>query len=457
MLTRFLYKSYGFFYTLRLWRKRHFTSAGIMIMGAVFLSGLLGFNILKTNLYQVLALSFSIMGVSILLSLLPFKLKIKIIRILPEYASIGEKLTYKLKITYFYSKTYKDLTLYENIHDPRPSFDKLISTKEPFEHTRNIWDKKTLYYRWQWLLHKNIKAFFFPVKLPDLPPGESIRVTAEFIPHYRGYIHFSGCTLARPDAIGLFNRLREIKKSQKIVVLPKQYLFASPDLQSTRQYHPGGISFASSIGDCDEFMSLRHYRPGDPLRNIHWRSFAKTNELVIKEFEDEHFVRHALILDTFLTSGNEALFEAGVSTASSYITSMQTYESILDLMFVGNQIFSFPSGRGLAQPEKMLEIMACVEPCEDKTILELFPLLESNIKTFSGSICIFLGWEQGHKKIYQLFKQARIPIFVIILIHNESKADKLKMEEDVFQDINNFKDDLKVIHYKDIQQELGIA
>jgi len=88
MLARFLYKSYGFFYTLRLWRKRHVTSAGIMMVWAVFLSGLLGFNILKTNLYQVMALSFSIMCVSILLSLVPFKLKIKINRILPDYASI---------------------------------------------------------------------------------------------------------------------------------------------------------------------------------------------------------------------------------------------------------------------------------------------------------------------------------------------------------------------------------
>jgi len=456
MLARFLYKSYGFFYTLRLWRKRHVTSAGIMMVWAVFLSGLLGFNILKTNLYQVMALSFSIMCVSILLSLVPFKLKIKINRILPDYASIGDKLNYELEITNLSSKTWKGLFLYENIHDPRPSFENLLSKREPFEHTRNIWDKKTLYYRWQWLLHKNMKAFFFPVKLPDLPPGESIRVTAQLIPNYRGHINFSGCTIARTDIIGLFNRLVNINKSQKLLVLPKQYMLETPELQSTRQYHPGGINFASSIGNCDEFMSLRQYRPGDPLRNIHWRSFAKTNDLVIKEFEDEHFVRHALIFDTFLksilNSGSEMFFEAAVSTAASYISSVEGHESILDLMFVGNQVFSFSSGRGLAQSDKMLEIMACVEPCENKTILELLPVLKSNIKKFSGSICIFLGWEQGHKNIYQLFKQALIPIFIIVLAQ-----DKLKMEKTVFQDMDNSSDHIKVIQYNHIQQELGIV
>jgi len=100
----------------------------------------------------------------------------------------------------------------------------------------------------------------------------------------------------------------------------------------------------------------------------------------------------------------------------------------------------------------MLEIMACVEPCENKTILELLPVLKSNIKKFSGSICIFLGWEQGHKNIYQLFKQALIPIFIIVLAQ-----DKLKMEKTVFQDMDNSSDHIKVIQYNHIQQELGIV
>jgi hypothetical protein len=431
------------------------------MLWVIILSGTLGFNILKTNLYQVFAFGFSIISVAMLLNLFPFKFRVEINRILPEYATIGDKLTYDLEITNLSSKTQKGLTLYENIHDPRPSFEDLLYRKEPLEHTRNIWDRKTLYYRWLWLVHKNMKAFFFPIKLPDLPPGETIRVTAKFFTHYRGYIHFSGCTFARPDVIGLFNRLLNIKKNQKILVLPKQYQLKIPNLKSTRQYHPGGINFASSIGNSDEFMSLRQYRPGDPLRNIHWRSFAKTNELVIKEFEDEHFVRHALIMDTFLNSENGELFEAAVSTASSYITSEHSHESILDLMFVGNKIYSFSSGRGLAQPEKMVEILACTEPSEDKTILELLPLLESNIQKFSSSICVFLKWEQGHKKIYRMFKQALIPIFIVVLAQNpdpnqDQYQGKKKLEESIFQDIDNSRADIKVVHYNQIQQELGV-
>ena len=44
---------------------------------------------------------------------------------------------------------------------------------------------------------------------------------------------------------------------------------------------------------------MRDYRPGDPLRRIHWKSWAKTGRPVVKEYQDEFFVRHGLILDTF--------------------------------------------------------------------------------------------------------------------------------------------------------------
>jgi len=455
MLARFLYKSYARFYLLGIRRKRHFTPAGVMMATAIFLSGILGFNILKTTVYQVLALSFFTMFISLISSLFPFKFKVRIQRILPEYVTIGDKVIYEIEITNLSSKTQKGLLLYDDIHDPRPSFEDLLTKREPFEHLRNAWDRKTLYYRWVWLIQKNRKARFKTIELPDLPGGETISVTTGFVPDHRGYIHFSGCTFARPDAIGLFNRLLIVKKVQKMLVLPKRYQLEAPDLISSRQYHPGGICLASSIGNSDEFMSLRHYRPGDPMRNVHWRTFAKTNELVIKEFEDEYFVRHALILDTFLSSGNETLFEEAVSIASSYISLMQTHESILDLMFVGNQIYSFSSGRGIAFSEKMLEILACVEPCEDKTIFELIPALQPNIKKFSGTICIFLGWEQGHKKIYQMFEQALVPVSVIVLAE-----DKLKMEEKISKDMDgdmNFVTHIKVVQSNQILQELGVS
>jgi uncharacterized protein (DUF58 family) len=55
------------------------------------------------------------------------------------------------------------------------------------------------------------------------------------------------------------------------------------------KYQQGGVALASNVGQSDEFVALRDYRQGDPLRHIHWRSWARAGKPVVKEFEDEFF------------------------------------------------------------------------------------------------------------------------------------------------------------------------
>ena len=74
------------------------------------------------------------------------------------------------------------------------------------------------------------------------------------------------------------------------------------------RYQEGGVALAANIGRSEEFVSLREYRHGDPVRHIHWRSWAKTGKPIVKEFEDEFFVRHALVLDTFTDEPNSEVW-----------------------------------------------------------------------------------------------------------------------------------------------------
>ncbi len=447
MLARFLYKSYTIFYAVSYWRKQHVTPAGAMMVGIVFLSGLFGFNILKTSLYQMMSLAICFVVFSFIASLFPFRFQTRVKRHLPDCITAGNKMVYEIQITNLSPIVQKGLILYENVVDPRPSLKTLLEQKEPFEHRRNIWDRKVLYFRWVWQINKNMNAFFSPIALPDLPVGETIRVSINMTARFRGYIHFSGITFGRPDILGLFNRLVHIKLSEKLLVLPRPSKVEIPMLESRRQYHPGGIQLASSIGNSDEFMGLRPYRPGDPLRNVHWKSFAKTNELVIKEFEDEFFQRQALVLDTAATVEVHAIFEEAVSIASYCISSIKTPDSVMDLMFAGNQAYSFSSGRGLGNTDKMLEILACVEACEDSNIRGMVPTLQEKITSFSSAICIFLDWKSSHKQIVDIFEQAALPSYIIVLA-----KDKSKMTQKILKDMKTLKG-IKIITCAQFQKE----
>ena len=139
--------------------------------------------------------------------------------------------------------------------------------------------------------------------MPRLGPRENVEVSLEIMPRRRGPLNLFGLHVARPDPLGLFRALARQPAVESVLILPKRYPLPPLALPGSRRYQPGGISLAQSVGDSEEFISVREYRPGDPLRRIHWRAWARAGKPVVKEYQDEYFVRHALILDTFTGAG----------------------------------------------------------------------------------------------------------------------------------------------------------
>jgi uncharacterized protein (DUF58 family) len=182
------------------------------------------------------------------------------------------------------------------------------------------------------------------------------------------------------------------------------------------KYQAGGIALASHVGQSDEFVALRDYRHGDPLRHIHWRSWAKAGKPVVREFEDEFFVRHALVLDTFNDHPRTDVFEEAVSVAASFAYSVRTQESLLDLLFVGPESYCFTAGRGLARSDQMLEILASVQTCRDHRFLELQDLVLNHVTLVSGCICIFIAWDNERQKFVEKLVALGVPVLVLVIV-----------------------------------------
>jgi len=161
---------------------------------------------------------------------------------------------------------------------------------------------------------------------------------------------------------------------------------------------------------------LREYRRGDPLRHIHWRSWAKTGKPIVKEFEDEFFTRHALILDTFTARPPGEVFEEAVSVAASFACTVLTQESLLDLLFVGPQAYCLTAGRGLAHADQMLEILASVRSCADQPFGALELLVMNHVQVVSGCICVLLAWDEPRRALVEKLKALGLPVLVLVIL-----------------------------------------
>jgi len=206
------------------------------------------------------------------------------------------------------------------------------------------------------------------------------------------------------------------------VVLPKRYAMPDLALLGGRKYQRGGVALASSVGDSEEFASMRDYRPGDPPRRIHWRSAARVGRPVVKEYHDEFFVRHALILDTFAERPESDVFEEAVSVAASVACSIQTQDSLLDLLFVGPEAYCFTAGRGLGHTDRLLEVLAGVCPCRDKPFRTLHHAVLERYASLSGCVAVLLAWDQPRRDFVRHLRALGVPTRAFVVSESAAPA-----------------------------------
>jgi len=228
-------------------------------------------------------------------------------------------------------------------------------------------------------------------------------------------LRLAGVALARTDPMGLFRAFSKVALPQSVLILPKRYPLPPIALPGTMKYQEGGVAQASHVGQSEEFVALRDYRHGDPLRHIHWRTWAKAGKPVVREFEDEFFVRHALVLDTFSDHPHSEVFEEAVSVAASFAYTLQTQVSLLDLLFIGPQSYCFTAGRGLAFADQMLEILGCVRPCAEQGFAALERLVLNHAKSVAGCVCVLLCWDLERQEFVKKLKMLGLPVLVLVV------------------------------------------
>ena len=414
---RILYSLYRMSSWLRFRMQRRFTQPGLVVMGALTATAMMGPDIENNVTYQAFTLLVFLLLVGIAFSWL-FNARFSATRVLPRFGTVGCSFNYRLALKNIGSKSQTGLTLLENLADVRPAFQEWHS--QQLAEAKRVKPFRVSQHR---RTHPFKVASLKDASIPTALPNEEVEVSGELIPLRRGLLRFSGITIARPDPLGLVRAFATIPLPQSALILPRRYPVPRIALPGTMKYQERGVALASSVGQSEEFIGLRDYRHGDPLRHIHWRSWAKAGKPVVKEFEDEFFVRHALVLDTFTEHYHSEVFEEAVSVAASFACVIQTQESLLDLLFVGTQSYSFTSGRGLAHADQMLEILASVRPCSGQPFSALEHLVLNHLKVVSGCICILMAWDQERRNFVEKLNTLGIPLRVLVIVPPEKSGE----------------------------------
>jgi uncharacterized protein (DUF58 family) len=151
--------------------------------------------------------------------------------------------------------------------------------------------------------------------------GMSAIVAAEVVPMRRGLHRLERYQVATSFPFGFIRRAMIRRQGDLILIHPAQGAVEPTVMSRFLSAESSGINQRPREGGADEFYGAREYRPGDPMRMIHWRRSARSaatrtpshpqGTLIVKQMTRVSPPRLLLLVDTYAPAFKASDREAG--------------------------------------------------------------------------------------------------------------------------------------------------
>ena len=243
-----------------------------------------------------------------------------------------------------------------------------------------------------------------------IPPNQSRRGTYTARLMQRGVYNFGPIYIASRFPLGLGERGRTANVSDSVIVHPRighltlnwrQSFFQGTELVDRQRGRAGVFE--------DEFHRIREFRSGDNPRAIHWRTSARKNELMVREFEQNRDQNLCIMLDLF---SDKPLPAEQSELAISFVATVccehirLTRDSRIGLFVAGDKNYSIDGPSVRATMEIILDSLAKVAIADSDQFEELLKLSAAIRNTNSRPILITTRPEYVSSRIQELSQAA---------------------------------------------------
>ena len=200
----------------------------------------------------------------------------------------------------------------------------------------------------------------------NLKPGESARIRYVLRCPLRGHYSLGPVSLRYRNTFNLSVDEMYVDHHSDIIIFPQIRDVEEAFIRSRTAKMYTGATTLRTPGPGTEFYSLREYVPGDPFKNINWKAFARTGDLMINEKCRDAVTDLYIILDsrdiarigTVLKNPLEMGTVAAASLASFFIKRRDS----VSLTIYDEKLSFLPPDTGDKQYFKILSSLAGVAP-----------------------------------------------------------------------------------------------
>lgn len=217
-------------------------------------------------------------------------------------------------------------------------------------------------------------------------PGDKVETTMQARFVARGLHHLDPFTAAHVAPLGLACGPRSASDGVKVYVVPRIANVTRLPLAVATKHQPGGVALASKAGESMDLLGVRPYRPGDPVRDLHARTWARTGNPAVREYQQEYFTRVGVVLDTSTRAPD--LLEAAIELAAGVVAHLSRGEALIDVLVVGDEIHELTVGRSLGRLDQALELLSAIERSAELDANRLVTRLEPHLAQLSAVFVI---------------------------------------------------------------------
>lgn len=141
--------------------------------------------------------------------------------------------------------------------------------------------------------------------VPPLGPGDRAVIGTTRRAARRGVQESIAASVRSAAPFGVAEARRTVAAPGRTVVYPAVVDLGRVPLIDLAPTLDSAMHTVPRRGTGPEYLGIREYRTGDSMRHVHWPSTARHGQVMVREFEQEHTRRLAIVVDTWADAGEE--------------------------------------------------------------------------------------------------------------------------------------------------------
>jgi len=240
-----------------------------------------------------------------------------------------------------------------------------------------------------------------------ISPKETIELKYKYTFEKRGLYKFPYTLIISRFPFGFFVKYTEYPLKSEVIVYPELKKINHRD-SLLSEYSLSRSKREIKKEGSDIFHGIRDFRDGDNPKWIHWRSSAKLQNIMVKEYEIEDLKRVLIILDTFIPNHDEKLtgyLEEGIVLTASLANYFKELGCDVSFAAYTPHLTVLDSGKGERNLEKIFYSLALLQPSRKNNMESIFKKIDKSLFKNSFNISIFLKSDYYKNKNFKAFSR----------------------------------------------------